>query len=139
VLATFDTITSQIGRVVQFMAAFTVITALIVLAGALLAGRNQRVREAVLLRTLGATRGQVAAIEGVEFLALGTLAAVVGGGLAWLASWGLSTQVFKLEALPPVLPLAGGWVALVAATLALGWWTGRRVRSAPPLEVLRTE
>jgi putative ABC transport system permease protein len=139
VLRTFDTILDQIGQAVRFMAGFTVVTALIVLMGALLAGRGQRTREAVLLRTLGASRRQVASIEAVEFAVLGTLAAGVGGLLSWGCSWLLAKHVFKLGSVPPLEPLLFGWLALVATTLALGWWTGRRARSTPPLEVLRSE
>jgi putative ABC transport system permease protein len=139
VLRTFDTITRQIGRAVSFMAAFTVLTALIVLVGALIAGRNQRAREAVLLRTLGARRGQVARIEAVEYAVLGSLAALVGGGLSWVAAALLGRFVFKLQVLPPVGPVAAGWLVVVGVTLLLGWLTGRAARSAPPLEVLRSE
>jgi putative ABC transport system permease protein len=139
VLDTFDTITRQIGVVVRFMTAFTVVTALIVLVGALMAGRHQRVREAVLLRTLGASRRQVAAIEAVEFAALGSLAAVVGGGLAWCSAYVLGMHVFRLQASPPWGPMLPAWLLTLFVTLLIGWASGRSVRNAPPLVVLRSE
>lgn len=139
VLETFDAITRKIGAVVQFMALFTALTAVIVLAGALLAGKGQRVREAVLLRTLGASRGMVVRIESVEYALLGSLASVVGGLFAWVAAWGLGASLFRISEPPPAFPLLWGWAGMVLLTTGLGWWTGRSVRQAPPLAVLRAE
>ena len=56
VLQTVDAILSKVSFVMQFMALFTVLTGVLVLAGALVSGHFQRVRESVLLRTLGASR-----------------------------------------------------------------------------------
>ena len=53
ILQTFDNIFSKASFVVEFMALFTVVTGVIVLAGAVLIGRHQRIRESVLLRSLG--------------------------------------------------------------------------------------
>ena len=74
---------------------FTVVTGLLVLAGALLTGRYQRIQESVLLRTLGASRQQIFRILLVEYLVLGLLAALTGTILAIGASWALAYFVFK--------------------------------------------
>jgi len=71
VLQTVDSILGKISFVVRFMAMFTVLTGLLVLVSALVTGRYQRVRESVLLRTLGASRGQILKILVVEYFALG--------------------------------------------------------------------
>ncbi|MEO6995294.1 MAG: FtsX-like permease family protein, partial [Lacunisphaera sp.] len=59
VMQALDSVYSKASFVVEFLALFTVVTGVIVLAGAVLIGRQQRVRESVLLRTLGATKAQV--------------------------------------------------------------------------------
>lgn len=82
VLRTLDDILSRVGLVVRFMALFTVATGLIVLVGAVLTGRWQRVQEGILLRTLGATRKQIHRILFAEYLSLGLLAAAAGTGVA---------------------------------------------------------
>ena len=82
VLETFDDIFARVSLVVKFMAAFVVVTGVIVLVGAVLTAQFQRVRESVLLRTLGATRRQVRQILLVEYGVLGVLAAVTGSLLA---------------------------------------------------------
>ena len=66
ILQTLDSILSKISFAIRFMALFTVATGLVVLVGAILTGRYQRVRESILLRTLGASRKQVLRILLVE-------------------------------------------------------------------------
>ena len=139
VVETMDGIFSKVAFAVQFMALFTVATGLIVLAGAILTGRHQRIRETVLLRTLGATRRQLALIQLVEYAVLGVQAAVVGGLLAVAGSALLARFVFHVGAAP-----AAGQVALAVAcvsllTVATGFIAGRGVADHPPLEILRQE
>lgn len=139
VLQTVDSIFTKVAFVIQFMAMFTVVTGVIVLAGAVLTGRFQRVRESVLLRTLGATRRQLRSIELVEYAVLGALAALVGGGLATAANALLATFVFRLSASVPWLPLIVGVMAAAVVTVLTGLLTSRGVADHPPLEVLRQE
>ncbi|HVU26016.1 MAG TPA: FtsX-like permease family protein [Opitutus sp.] len=139
ILETFDGIFSKAAWVISFMAAFTAVTGVIVLAGSVLAGRFQRVREAVLLRTLGATRRQLRQIQLAEYAVLGVLAAATGGGLAVAANALLARFLFKSPVVfaPGALALAAA--AAVAVTLVTGLWANRGVATHPPLEVLRQE
>jgi len=117
-----------------------VITGGIVLAGAVLIGRSQRVRESVLLRTLGATKAQVNRILFAEYLALGTLGAAVGAVLAVSANWALAYFVFEVKwAMPSLMVLAGGWAVVSALTVTTGWLSSRGISDHPPLAVLREE
>ena len=61
VQAALDDVLGRVAAVIRFLAGFSVATGFIVLLGAVLTGRLQRIRESVLLRTLGATRRQIAA------------------------------------------------------------------------------
>jgi putative ABC transport system permease protein len=125
--------------VISFLAGFTVVTGMIVLMGAVLSGRHQRIRETVLLRTLGATRRQLRQIQLVEYSALGVLAALTGGVLALVANALLARFVFKTPAVaaPGMLLVAG--ISAVAVTIAAGLFANRGVTTHPPLEVLRQE
>ena len=96
VLQTVDAILNKISFVIRFMAMFTVLTGLLVLVSALAAGRYQRIQESVLLRTLGASRGQIFKILLVEYLALGFLSALTGIVLAVLAAGALTRLVFHV-------------------------------------------
>jgi putative ABC transport system permease protein len=139
VLQTFDDIFAKVALVVKFMAAFVVATGVIVLAGAVLTAHYQRVRESVLLRTLGATRRQVRQIMLVEYAVLGVLAAVTGSLLAVAANWLLMRFVFETGFVAPPLLLLAAVAAVTAVTLATGLLSSRGVCDHPPLAVLRQE
>ncbi len=135
-----DSVYSKASFVVEFLALFTVVTGAIVLAGAVLIGRHQRVRESVLLRTLGATKAQVNRIMAAEYLALGTLGAAVGAVLAVAANWALAYFVFEVKwAMPSIIVLGGGWAVVSAMTITTGLLSNRGICDHPPLEVLRQE
>jgi putative ABC transport system permease protein len=139
VMQTIDSIFTKVAFVIQFMALFTVVTGVIVLVGAVLSGRFQRIRETVLLRTLGATRRQLVQIELVEYLILGVLAAVVGCGLAVGANALLAKFVFRITATAPVAMLLVATAGVCAVTVVTGLLSSRGVANHPPLEVLRQE
>ena len=139
VLETLDSIFSRIELVVQLMALFTVITGIVVLAGAVLGGRHQRLRETVLLRTLGASRRQLVMIQLIEYAILGVLGAAVGCVLAVAGNWALAEWVFKSPAVVPAGTLAGAVLAVTLLTLFTGWLANRSITDHPPLEILREE
>ncbi len=110
-----------------------------ILVGAIGVTKYQRIREAVLLKTLGATRGAVARILATEYLILGAAAGLVGAVAAGWLSWGLVTFVFNGRwnlTLPPYLIL---WGAAVGLILVTGLASSHDVLRKKPLEVLREE
>ncbi|HEY4248028.1 MAG TPA: FtsX-like permease family protein [Lacunisphaera sp.] len=140
IMQALDNVYSKASFVVEFLALFTVVTGVIVLAGAVLIGRQQRVRESVLLRTLGATKAQVNRIMLAEYLALGTLGAAVGAVLAVGANWALAYFVFEVKwAVPSGIVLLGGWAAVSVMTITTGLLSNRGICDHPPLEILRQE
>jgi putative ABC transport system permease protein len=124
---------------IRFMALFSLAAGVVVLAGAVATSRFQRLREAVLLRTLGATRGQILGILLAEYLALGALAAASALLLAALAGWSLARFVFETGFALPAAPLAALVTGLVALTVGVGLAGSLEALRRPPLEVLRTE
>jgi putative ABC transport system permease protein len=139
IMQTIDGIFTKVTFVIQFMAMFTVVTGIIVLVGAVLTGRYQRIRETVLLRTVGATRRQLNRILLVEYSVLGLLSAVVGAVLAIVANVLLARFVFKTTAAFPPIELGAAVLGVVAITLLAGIVANRGVTNHPPLEVLRQE
>jgi putative ABC transport system permease protein len=140
IMQALDSVYSKASFVVEFLALLTVVTGVIVLAGAVLIGRQQRVRESVLLRTLGATKAQVNRIMLAEYLALGTLGAAVGAVLAVGANWALAYFVFEVKwAIPSGIVLLGGWAAVSVMTITTGLLSNRGICDHPPLEILRQE
>lgn len=138
----FETVSDLLSRaafVIQFMAAFTIATGIIVLAGAVLSSRYQRIGESVLFRTMGATRRFIQAVLAYEFLALGALAVAAGLLLSMAANWALLHFAFDL---PLRVDFAGSLTlgaGVLLLTLATGWFTSRGIATAPPLTILRKE
>jgi putative ABC transport system permease protein len=134
-----DHIFSRVAGLIDFIAFFTVATGVIMLAATAVTGRFQRARETVLLRTLGASMGQLRQIQFTEYAVLGLLAAVVGCLLATLADLLLSHFVFKL---PPSIAWGGlltATAAVMTVTVLTGVFADRGVARTPPLEILRRE
>ncbi len=139
VLETVDSILSKVALVIRVMSLFTVGAGVIVLASTIWSGRYQRLKESVLLRTLGASRMQIWKILFAEYAALGLLASVTGIVLAVVSSWALARFVFELSFAPSVWPLLVAVVAVSGLTVAIGLLTSRGIGSTPPLEILRVE
>ena len=139
ILETVDAIVGKVSFVIRFMALFTVLTGILVMVSALVSSHFQRVRESVLLRTLGASRAQIWRILAVEYGALGLLAAATGIVLALLAVWALSAWVFEVRFVPPLWPVLAGFVAMPALTLVVGLFLSRSILRQPPLAILRAD
>ncbi len=137
ILKVLEDLLSKIGFVIRFMAAFSMATGWIVLIAAVLISKNQRLKESVLLRTLGASRKQILTITALEYLFLGLLASGAGIILALVGSWALAVFSFDATFSPaiiPVLILLGSISLIVVLT---GVLSSRNILQHPPLEVLR--
>ena len=139
VIQTVDGILSKVALVIRIMSLFTVGAGLIVLASTIWSGRYQRLKESILLRTLGASRAQIRRILCAEYFFLGALASMTGILLALLSSWALAFFVFKLAYAPSLGPLLTAAIAVPALTVLIGLGASRGVGNAPPLAILRAE
>lgn len=139
ILTTVDSILEKVSLVIEFMALFSIFTGIAVLIGSVLISRFQRVRESVLLRTLGAVRAQVTAIMMVEYLLLGFLASLSGVALSAVASVILAYTVFNFTFVPNLLPMLITMLVIIALTVGIGVLGSRGVHTHSPLEVLRRE
>lgn len=137
--AVVEKLISRGARVIHWLSLVTVFTGLIIVVAVLLAGRRDRVEESVLLRTLGASRGQIRRILVTEYFLLGLFAALSGAllsvGFAWLLAW----QVFEIPFTTWQWPLTAAVAFVCAMTALLGMVLSRGVASHPPLAVLRGE
>jgi putative ABC transport system permease protein len=139
VLETVDTLLHKITFAIQFLTLFTVLTGLIVLVASLVTSRYERIREVVLLRALGASRGQVFRIQMVEYFSLGALAALTGMSLALAAAWSLAKFLFDAPFNVDIPVLCATLLAVPAITMITGFLMSRGVLRHPPLAVLRSE
>jgi len=129
----------KVSSAIRAIALFTILTGLAVLASAVLSSRSQRLKESILLRTLGAPRGQIIGTVVAEYIFLGVIAAVSGALLGILSSWGLSLYFLHTVASFSAAPILSILVIVTAVTVMAGvlgcWGIFRR----PALETLRAE
>ena len=139
ILQTVDAIVQKVTFAIRFMALFSIAAGVMVLTSAVLTSRAQRIREGVLLRTLGASRAQLRQILVIEYLFLGAFAAVTGLLLAVLASWALAFFLFEAVFVPAGLPLVVAFLLVITLTVVAGMLGSHGVTTRPPLDVLRRE
>ena len=128
----------QVSVVVQFLSGFSIFAGLVILASAIAGTRYRRIREVVVLKTLGATRSRIASIFSVEFATLGLVAGLVGLIFANVSDFFLQRKLeldFHFLAGENALAL----VAVAGLTVATGWLASFRVLGQKPLEVLRED
>ncbi len=139
ILKSVDEILSKVSFVIRFMALFSILTGLLVLLSSIYQGKFARIRESVLLRTLGASRRIILRIIALEYLLLGALACLAGVGLSVVGAWALARFAFKIPFEPDWLPLALTFGIITGITVLIGLLNSREVVRKPPLEVLRQE
>jgi len=138
VLLRIETVVDQITVVVRFLAGFSIFAGLTILASSIASTRYRRMQEAVVLKTLGATRMRIVRTFSVEFSVLGLLAGSVGVIFANVLTRVLLRKLevgFHIEWGATVIALLGT-AALATAT---GWIASYRILGLRPLEVLREE
>lgn len=138
VIETIQGVVRQITLVIRFLAGFSILAGAVILASSIASTRYRRIREVVVLKTLGAKRSRIAGIFAVEFIMLGSLAGFVGTVFANLLSSQLLRRMdvtFHGAWYANLLGIAG--TALLA--VATGWLASFRILGQRPLEVLREE
>ena len=108
VLVRIQELLDKISAVIHFVAVFAIISGIIILASSVVSTRHQRMKEAILFKTLGATRRQVLGIQAAEFLILGSAAGLVGGTLAAIAAHFLLGKLLDTEFAFQWIPLLTG-------------------------------
>ncbi len=138
-LETVQDILDKISWVINFMAFFSILTGIIVLIGSVRNSKYQRIRENVLLRTLGAKGKQILRITALEYLYLGLLGSAIGILLSFIGSKLLAEFVFKTDFTPSWIPFLVVLPGIALLVLLIGLFNSKSVLNSPPLEVLRKE
>ncbi|MBK8504321.1 MAG: FtsX-like permease family protein [Saprospiraceae bacterium] len=139
VLETIREILTKVSYIIQFMAVFCILTGLVVLLSSLLLSKYQRIKESVLLRTLGASKQQINRINITEYFLLGTLSALTGTLIAISASYLIARFQMELEFHLNWIPVIIMFVSVVVFTVLIGLLNSREIVNKAPLEVLRKE
>ncbi len=139
ILSTVNELFNKLGLVIRFLALFSIITGLVVLAGAVINSKFVRIRENVLLRTVGARTSQITKITLIEYAWLGLFSALTGLSLSLGSGWLLTKFFFEITFAFDVMELLIICVGVVLLTVLIGWFNSREVIRTPPLQVLRKE
>lgn len=137
IIAQMQRILNQVIGAVQFLFVFTLAAGVLVLYAALAGTRDERTREAALLRALGASQAQIRSVQLTEFTVVGGLAGLLAAFGAQAIGWVLADKVFQFHLeLSAWLPFAGLAAGIACAT-AGGWLGLRQVLRRPALQSLR--
>jgi putative ABC transport system permease protein len=139
ILSTVNDLFNKLGSVIRFLALFSIITGLVVLSGAVINSKFVRMKENVLLRTIGARTRQITRITLIEYAYLGIFSALTGMILSIGGGYLLTTFFFKIQFAFDAIELVTITVGVVLLTMFIGWWNSREVIATPPLQVLRKE
>jgi putative ABC transport system permease protein len=127
----------QVSRAISFVFVFTLAAGVLVLYAGIVATHDERVREVAIMRTLGASRRQVARAHATEFAVIGAMAGVFAAAGASVLGYVIASRLLNLPYQVDPLVWLLGFIAGVAGVLAAGMLFTRRVLATPPLTSLR--
>ncbi|MET1415989.1 ABC transporter permease [Roseibium sp. HPY-6] len=136
-IAQVNDLVAQLAWAIRGASSITLIASVLVLAGALAAGHRNRIYDAVILKTIGATRPRLILAYGLEYAILGLTTAVFALVAGGIAAWFVITQI--MEGSFVLLPVTAASAALIALVLTVGFgligtW---RILGEKPAPVLR--
>lgn len=137
ILRQIQGVLDQVIAAVQFLFVFTLAAGVTVLYAALSGARDERRRDAGLLKALGASSAVVRQTQYAEFLAVGGLAGLLASIGAIAVGWGLSTYVFNFPYVLNAWIVPIGVVSGMLCAFAGGWVGLREVLRQPALAILR--
>jgi putative ABC transport system permease protein len=127
----------QVVAAVEFLFVFTLAAGVLVLYAALASSRDERVREAGLLRALGASRQQLSRAQVAEMICIGGLAGFLAAAGASGIGWALARYAFEFDYIVSPWVFVSGIGGGALAALIGGWFGLRGVLNTPPLATLR--
>ncbi len=139
ILSTVNDLFNKLGLVIRFLALFSIITGLVVLAGAVINSKFLRIKENVLLRTIGARTRQIIKITLIEYAWLGLFSALTGIILSLGSGFLLAKFFFEITFAFDWIELLIIGAGVIILTMLIGWFNSREVINTPPLQVLRKE
>jgi len=136
-LETIGTVVTNLVLAIRGASAVTLISAILVLGGALAAGHRHRVYDAVILKTLGATRARLLGAYALEYLMIGFATAIFGVIAGSIAAWLIVTRLMTLSFIWQAGSAAGVVAAALIVTVGLGLAGTLLALNQKPAMVLR--
>jgi putative ABC transport system permease protein len=136
-LETIGAVVTNLVLAIRGASAVTLISAILVLGGALAAGHRHRVYDAVILKTLGATRARLLGAYALEYLMIGFATAIFGVFAGSVAAWLIVTRLMTLGFIWQAGSAAGVVAAALIVTVGLGLAGTLLALNQKPATVLR--
>ncbi|MDE1936071.1 ABC transporter permease, partial [Bradyrhizobium sp.] len=136
-LETIGGVVTNLVLAIRGASAVTLISAILVLGGALAAGHRHRVYDAVILKTLGATRGRLLGAYALEYLLIGLATAIFGVIAGSVAAWLIVTRLMTLSFVWQAGSAAGVVASALLVTVGLGLAGTLVALNQKPAAVLR--
>ncbi|MDI4234357.1 ABC transporter permease [Bradyrhizobium sp. Arg237L] len=136
-LETIGSVVTNLVLAIRGASAVTLISAILVLGGALAAGHRHRVYDAVILKTLGATRARLLGAYALEYLMIGFATALFGVFAGSIAAWLIVTRLMTLSFVWEAGSAAAVVVAALIVTVGLGLAGTLLALNQKPAAVLR--
>ncbi len=137
VMAQVQKMMTQVSKAVQFVFLFTLLAGLVVFYAAIASTQDDRMQQAAVMRTLGASRAQLTRAHLAEFAVIGALAGLIAAAGASGLGYVLAVKVLNLSYnFSPLAWVAGVVCGSVGIAIA-GYLGTRRVLATPPIRVLR--
>ena len=137
VMETIGSVVTNLALAIRGASAVTLVSAILVLGGALAAGHRHRVYDAVILKTLGATRVRLLGAYALEYLMIGFATAVFGVIAGSVAAWLIVTRLMTLSFVWEAGSAAGVVAAALIVTVGLGLAGTLLALNQKPATVLR--
>jgi putative ABC transport system permease protein len=137
VLTQVQAMITQVSRAVQFVFLFTLMAGLVVLYAAIASTQDERLYQATIMRTLGASRSQLARANLAEFAMIGALAGIIAAAGANALGYALADRIINVGYSFSPAVWAVGLVCSIVGVAAAGYLGTRRVLQVAPLRVLR--
>ncbi len=137
-LEAFNAVVAQLVLAIRIASSVAIGASVLVLAGALAAGHRARIYDAVVLKTLGATRGKLLLAYVVEYGALGLATALFGLLAGSAAAWYVLTRIMRLGFTAEFLPALGWSMLAVGLAVVVGLAATWRILGQKPAPFLRS-
>ncbi len=128
---------TQVSRAVQFVFLFTLLAGLVVLYAAIASTQDERLYQATIMRTLGASRSQLARANLAEFAVIGALAGLIAAAGANVLGYALASRIINVGYSFSFTVWVVGITCSIVGIAAAGYLGTRQVLRISPLRVLR--
>ncbi|KQN39648.1 ABC transporter permease [Sphingomonas sp. Leaf407] len=137
VIGQVQTIVSQMATAIAAAAGIAILAGIAVLIGAITAARETRTYDSVILKTLGATRGQILTAQALEYLLLAVILSGLAAAIGIGAGWYVVVELFGFEWLPDYRAVAATLAIGAGITIGIGLLGALPILGARPARALR--